>query len=170
MGALKTKVMKTWIPLCFLICHFGCGVDPALNIDSIDMKVADIEVLRYTPSDVKIVMYGLHRDECVATAGNVSYREEGNTIHVAPRVDRFNPNNPDNGCPGITETRVELWLRGLSIGQYTIFGYTRDEYGHPNGYSTEWLVFRVEADRVVIVRKSLNSNHEFQNRVTAVVE
>ena len=151
---------RLYFTLCF-ICHLGCGVDPAPDIYSIDMKVADIEVLRRSRSKVKIVMYGLHREECVSTFGNVSYREDGNTIHVAPRVDVSY-----GECPATSETRAEFWLTGLSIGEYTLLGYTRDEYGHPDGYSTEWLVFRVEADRIVIIRKSLNTTHEFQNRVT----
>lgn len=153
-----------YFALCF-ICYLGCGTDPAPNIYSIDMKVADIDVLRHNASDVKIVMYGLHREECVATTGNVSHTVEGNTIHVAPRVDVSY-----GECPATSETLAELWLRNLSIGEYTIIGYARDEYGLSvhgyGGYGTEWLVFRVEADRIVIVRKSLNNTHEFQNRRT----
>ena len=159
--------MKIWTLLCFvfcLICYFGCGIDSVPDSISIDMKVADIEVLRHSRRDVKIVMYGLHRYQCVEIFGNVSYRQEGNTIHVAPRVGE----SPGD-CPDLSETRTELWLTGLGIGvEYTILGYTREEYSYAGGYGygTEWLVFRLEADRIVIVRKSLNTNHKFQNRVT----
>ena len=158
------------ILLLCLICYFGCG-DTGPDIESVDMNVADIEVSSSeffegrtggTPVIVRIVMYGLHRHQCVGTLGNVSHRKEGNTIHVAPRVEIFHDDcwNP----PEIAETRAELGLL-LPMGEYTVFGYTRDEYSS-QGYRTEWIVFRVEADRIVIVRKSLNPLHEFENKRT----
>jgi hypothetical protein len=167
--------MKIWTLFCFvpcLICYFGCGGHDGPDIESIDMNVADIEVLTSdlfegrtgnTPVNVNIVMYGLHRYECVVVSGNVSYRKEGNAIHVAPRVGVFRGEDCRNP-PDLAETRVNLWLR-LTTGEYIVFGYTRNEYNRP-GYRTEWLVFRIEADRIIIVRKSLDTQHEFENRVT----
>jgi hypothetical protein len=162
--------MKNWALFCFaicLICYLGCGHDGP-NIGSVDMKVADIDVLFYEYREAyhqvrfKIVMYGLHRYQCVDTFGNVSDWIEGNTIHVVPTTDVYHDDcfNP----PETAETRAELWL-SLPIGEYTLLGYTQDERTH-SGYSTEWLVFRVEVDKIVIVRKSLKNTHKFQNRVT----